>query len=138
MRTVPQVDPVSGETINLPILPPSKFTLNVTAGAQTAALGDMTGAADVQVQYTLVGAAALTTRTALQLIADLAAVGLGVGDSFTLSIINSNAGTITLTAGVGVTITGTATIATTVVRKYVVTITSATTVTFQAVSASTQ
>jgi hypothetical protein len=133
-RYVCGTDLASGGQACFVLLPAAKFTLNVTAGVQTAAQGDMTGAAVVTVQYTLVGAAALTTRTATQLIADAGLAGLGIGDSWMVEIENTNAGTITLTAGAGVTLTGTATIATTISRRYVVTITAAGAVTFQMVS----
>lgn len=120
-----------------PLVPFAKFTLNTTAGATTAALGDMTGAGVVSVTYSAVGAANLTTRTAVQIVGDAANLGLGVGDSWLVEITNTSGGTTTLVAGAGVTITGTATMATNTVRFFIVTITSVTAVTFQSVAVGT-
>jgi hypothetical protein len=109
----------------------AKVTTNATVGATTAAAGDLTGAADVTAIYTGVtngGAAALTTRTAAQMIADS---GLQVGQSFVLLLVNGNAGGImTLTGGTGVTISGTATLAASTSRKYVGKVLTATTMSF--------
>lgn len=99
------------------------------------------------------GATALTTDSAINIIAQiqnaiataykaaLNSFGAGVNPpsgvpnlfnlSYFLFIRNTNAGTLTLTAGAGVTITGVATIATTVERQYLVTVTSPTTVVLQ-------
>ncbi len=99
------------------------------------------------------GATALTTDTALNIIAQIQNVvataykqGLGsfaagvnpptgapnlFNTTWTLQIVNINAGTLTLTAGTGVTLAGTTTIITGASRWYQVTITSPTTVTIQ-------
>jgi hypothetical protein len=110
--------------------PWSQLATNVTAGATTAAAGDLTGAEYCIAKYTLIGAANLTTRTAAQMIADS---GLQIGDQFLVEIWNSNAGTLTLVGGTGVTISGTATVATGV-SKYYVTVNADLTMTFTRVS----
>lgn len=108
--------------------PMSKYTLNATGGATTAAAGDLTGAAYVCAAYSAVGAANLATRTAAQMIAD---GGLKVGDSFVLEITNTSGGTTTLTAGTGVTLTGTMTMATNSTRRFNVKVTGAAAITIQ-------
>jgi hypothetical protein len=106
------------------------------------------------------GATALTTDTALNIIAQIqnavaTAYKQGLGSfaagvnppsgapnlfNFTsvLQIVNTNAGTLTLTGGgtTGVTLSGTTTIATASMREYLVTVTSPTTVTIQGMFAS--
>lgn len=89
------------------------------------------------------GATALTTDTGANIIAQILSTiqSVAVGAqptvsnilnlAYTVYVRNTNGGTLTLTAGSGVTISGTATIATTVERQYLVTITSPTSVTFQ-------
>lgn len=87
------------------------------------------------------GATALTTDTAANIIAQLqnaiavaiasASVPSVQGLTYTLYVRNTNAGTLTITGGTGVTITGTATLATTVERQFLVTISSPTTVSLQ-------
>lgn len=106
----------------------AKYTKNTTSGATTAAAGDLTGALQVTAEYSAVGAANLTTRTAAQMFADAAAV---VGQTYELAIMNSSAGTTTLVGGTGVVITGTATIAASAVRWFLVKFVSATSVTLQ-------
>lgn len=107
----------------------------------TLAANTIAGATECYV--TTSGATALTTDTAVAIIATVQAAiqAQAAGSqptvstlqnlSYTIYIRNTNASTLTLTAGVGVTITGTATIATTVERQFMVTITSPTTVTLQ-------
>jgi hypothetical protein len=99
------------------------------------------------------GATALTTDTALNIIAQiqnavataykqgLGAFAAGVNPppgvpnlfnvTYTLTIVNTNAGTLTLTGGTGVTLSGTTTVTTAAERVYLVTITSPTTVSIQ-------
>jgi heptaprenylglyceryl phosphate synthase len=113
---------------------PTKYTKNTASGATTAAAGDMTGAMMVYAEYSAVGAANLTTRTAAQLYAD---AGLAVGSTYTLRIINSSGGTTTLLGGLNVTITGTATMATETFRDFLVTITSATAISMQSIGTGT-
>lgn len=125
------LDPASGETKTFPIPLPAKFVSNASAGASTMAQGDITGAGVCGAQYTGIGAAALTTRTAAQIIADAALSGFGVGDSWLVIITNTNAGTLTVTAGAGVTVNGTATVAQNTGRIFVCTITGAAAVTLQ-------
>lgn len=112
----------------------AKFTLNATSGATTAAAGDLTGAAIVSAGYSGVGAAALTTRTAAQMVADAT---LQAGSTWLLIITNTSGGTTTLTAGTGVTLTGTMTMATNTVRIFLVTVVSATAITFQSIAVGT-
>lgn len=110
-------------------LPPAKYAKNTTSGATTAAVGDFTGAATVQTEYSAVGAANLTTRTAAQMFADHP--NAKVGDSFVLEITNTSGGTTTIVAGTGVTLTGTMTLATNTTRRFNVKFVSATAVTIQ-------
>ena len=99
------------------------------------------------------GATALTTDSAINIIANiqnavataykqgLGAFAAGVNPppgvpnlynvTYTLTIVNTNAGTLTLTAGTGVTLSGTTTVVTASSRTYLVTVTSPTTVTIQ-------
>lgn len=94
----------------------------------------LSGAGEVYLTATANGANALTTRTAAQIIADLAAT-LGfpppTGFSWYFQLANQGNNTVTLTAGAGVTITGTATVGTGVWRGWMVTVTGSGTVTFQ-------
>ena len=107
----------------------AKYTKNTHAGATTASAGDLSGAQNTVCEYSAIGTAALTLRTAAQMFADAGAI---VGQTYELEIMNSGVGTVTVTApDANTTITGTATIATTVARWYVVTFTSATTMTLQ-------
>jgi hypothetical protein len=93
--------------------------------------GELTGAAVVVAEYTAIGAAALTVRTAALMIAD---AGLVAGSSYFLAIVNlGTAGTVTLTTATGVTLTGTMTIANNTWRGFIVTVPTATTMTFQSV-----
>ena len=117
------------------VLPAGKFTLNATSGATTAAAGDLTGAAFVSAGYSAVGAANLTTRTAVQMFADMP--NAQVGDSYTLMITNTSGGTTTLVAGTGVTLTGTMTMATNTTRTFNVKFVSATAVTIQSIGVGT-
>lgn len=118
-----------------PPLPSAKYTKNTTSGVTTAAAGDLTGASFVCAEYSAVGAAALTTRTATQMFADMPYVQ--VGDSYMLLITNTSGGTTTLTAGTGVTLTGTMTMATNTTRLYNVKFVSGTAVTIQSVGVGT-
>ena len=106
----------------------SKYSTNATVGATTADAGDLTGALTTTCNYSAVGAANLTTRTATQMLADAGAI---VGQSYELEIMNSSAGQMTLVGGTGVTINGTATIAAGAVRWFTVIFNTATTMTIQ-------
>lgn len=108
----------------------AQYVKNTTVGATTAAAGDLTGIGVnyVQAEYSAVGAANLTTRTATQMVADGA---LNPGDSYVLEITNTSAGTTTLVAGAGVTLTGTMTMATNTTRRFNVKVVTATTITIQ-------
>ncbi len=121
-------------------LPMLKLTTTAQASG-TLAASALTGTTENYI--TTSGATALTTDTAVNIIAAiLAAIQTAASGAqptvaqvpnltWTVYVRNTNAGTLTLTAGAGVTITGTATIATAVERQYQVTVTSPTTVTFQ-------
>lgn len=113
----------------------AKYTTGALQAA-TFAAGDLTGARVVTYDNTGTTPAALTTRTATQMFADIP--GAYVGMSYILLIRNSSgsANTATLTAGTGVTATGTMTIAQNVTRFFVVTFTSATAVTIQSMGIS--
>lgn len=116
-------------------LPDAKYTKNTTSGATTAAAGDLSGAKFVCAEYSAVGAANLTTRTAAQMFADQGNVQ--PGDGYMLLITNTSGGTTTLVAGSGVTITGTATLATNTTRLFNVTYNTAATLTMQSVGVGT-
>lgn len=101
----------------------AKFTsINVTVG--TLAAGVITGSGDVMVLSTNAAPGNQTTRTATQMFAD--AGNVQPGDSYSLRIANSGAGTLTLLAGSGVTFgSGTYTVPTNTFRDFIVTYTSA-------------
>lgn len=111
-------------------LPNAKYT---TAAYQTAtfAAGDLTGAKNVNFNNTGTTPGTLTTRTGTQMFNDTP--GAHVGMSYMLFIRNSSgsANTLTVGAGADVTLTGTMTIAQNTTRMFIVTFTSATTVTIQ-------
>jgi len=121
-------------------LPMLKFSTTSQASG-TVAASQLAGASEVYLSQS--GATALTTDTAANIIAQvLSAIQTNAqgsqptvsqlqGFTYTLYIRNTNAGTLTLSAGTGVTITGTATLATTVERQFMVTVTSPTTITLQ-------
>lgn len=121
-------------------LPMLKLT-STSQASGTIAASALAGASECYVSQS--GATALTTDTAVNIINTLvsaiqsAAAGAQPtpasvqGVTYTVYVRNTNAGTLTISAGTGVTITGTATLATTVERQFLVTVTSPTTVTFQ-------
>jgi hypothetical protein len=132
------------------VLTETQYTVTAQASGTLAA----TAIAGARLNVVLSsGATALTTDTALNIIAQIQNIvataykqGLGAfaagvnppngapnlfNTTWTLQIVNTNAGTLTLTAGAGVTLSGTTTVATASMREYVVTITSPTTVTIQ-------
>jgi hypothetical protein len=120
---------------------------SISQASGTIAANLLAGATEVYLSQS--GATALTTDTAVNIIAVLQAaiqqsaagvqpnLGQLQGLTWTVYIRNTNAGTLTLSAGTGVTITGLATLATTVERQYQITITSPTTLTFQDLGGST-
>jgi len=117
-------------------LPASKFTsINVTTG--TLAAGNITGADRVYLTSTNATPGAQTVRTAAQMFADTP--NAKVGQTWSLRITNTGAGTFTLTAdgGATVTITGHAAILTNTWVDYHCVFTSATAVTLQSVGAGT-
>jgi hypothetical protein len=103
------------------------------ASGTTYIAGDMTGAEQVFLTSSANGANAMTTRTAAQLIADQGSPP--VGYSWRLRINQTGNNTLTLTGGTGVTISGTNTVATTVVREYLMVITGASTITMTNIGA---
>ena len=107
--------------------PGAQTVTNSTAGATTAAAGDMTGASSCYLTLSAVGAANYTTRTAAQLFADMP--GATTGLTWDITIRNTSAGTTTIVGGVGVTIVGTATLATLTGRIFSAVFTSPTAVT---------
>lgn len=92
-------------------------TINVTAGTLSA--GNITGGEFVTLITTNATPGTQTTRTAAQMYADDPTAF--IGQSYTLRICNSGAGTLTLGAGTGVTLSGTMTVATTTFRDFNVT-----------------
>lgn len=118
-------------------LPPSKFTtLNATTGSLP--VGAITGAQDNFLLSTNAVPGAQLVRTAAQMLADSGA-GISVGQSITMRIVNSGAGTLTLTtdAGATVTMTGTMTVPTNTFRDFVLTFNTPTTATVQSVGSGT-
>jgi hypothetical protein len=131
----------------------SQFTATAQATGTVLAATAMAGAGDCYVAATGQVATAITTDSAVNIIAQVqiavaTAYKQGLGSfaagvnpppgvpnlfntTWTLTINNQNSGIMTLTGGTGVTITGTATLAATSSRVFVVTITSPTTVTMQ-------
>lgn len=85
-------------------LPATKSVTNTTAGATTAAVGNLTGAQFVNLTLSAVGLANYTTRTAAEMFADIP--GAHTGLSWIVTISNTNAGTTQLAAGIGVTLVG--------------------------------
>lgn len=127
------------------ILPEIQYkTTSQSSG--TLAASTLAGASECYVSTS--GATALTTDTAANIIAQVVSGIQGAANgafplpniqnlTYTIYVRNTNGSTLTLSAGTGVTITGTNTIATTVERQFMVTITSPTTVTFQDLGGST-
>lgn len=108
----------------------STFAAGVTTGVIPANV--LTGALDVFLSSAATTPGTQTTRTAAQLWADaVAQFGQAINDpaistnglQYSLSIIQTGAGTFTLAGGTGVTITGTATIAQNTSRQFVVNLT---------------
>lgn len=97
-------------------LPTTKNVTNSTSGAQTAAVGDLTGAHIVNLLLTGIGAANFTTRTATEMFGDIP--GAYVGLEYEITIRNTNAGTTTLNAGSGITVSGTASIDQNIKRRF--------------------
>lgn len=122
------------------VLPMLKFT-STSQASGTITAASLASATENYISQS--GATALTTDTAANIINQLVSSIQSAapilqptpasvqGVTFTVYIRNTNGGTLTVSAGTGVTITGTATLATTVERQYLVTVTSPTTVTFQ-------
>lgn len=108
--------------------PAAKYAKNTTVGATTAAQHDLTGADYVSAEYSAVGAAALTVRTAALMIAD---ANLQIGDAWVLEITNTSGGTTTLTTAAGVTLTGTMTLATNTTRRFICRVTGEAAITVQ-------
>jgi hypothetical protein len=98
-------------------LPPSKYT-TAALEAATVAAGALTGAQVVHFENTGTTPAAITTRTAAQMFADIPNCYANL--EYTLLVRNSSSGanTLTLTAGLNVTLTGTMTIAQNVTRVF--------------------
>ncbi len=119
-------------------LTPYQYTAIATASGVFAASA-MVGAQDVVMLSS--GATALTTPTAAAVLAALALItklpNNGVGLSYVLRIINTNAGTLTITMDASITATGTLTLATNTWREFIVTLGTGTTATWQAIGTGT-
>ena len=116
----------------LRIWPAAKYTKNTTAGATTAAVGDITGADYVVAEYSAIGTAALTLRTAAQMIAD---AGLQNGDTWVVQFVNTHGTlTYTITTSAGNTLTGTMTVAAGATRTCIAKVTGDGAITLQSVS----
>ena len=107
-----------------------RFNTDAASGATTAQAGHLSGSAITVATYSAVGAANLTTRTAVQMVADST---LTTGSTYLVAIRNTSGGTTTLVGGTGVTISGTATMATNTYRLFAVTVQSATALTFTSI-----
>jgi hypothetical protein len=129
--TVKQEDYAIARTGNLP---PVKAVTNATSGATTAAAGDLTGAHQVNLLISSVGAANFTTRTAAQMFSDIP--GAYAGLAWIVNIRNTNAGTTTLAAGSDVTPSGTMTIPQDTSRTFEFRFTSTTALTVTSLGAS--
>lgn len=116
----------------------SSFTTDAVVGAHTLVQNSMTGAGTVYILVTAAGGVNVTTRTAAQIYADLAAqLGFNppIGYSYEVVFVNTGGGQITVVGGAGVTVTGTATVANAVTRIYIVTISGPSQVVLQNVGA---
>lgn len=109
--------------------------------AQTIPAGVITGALTIYLNSAATTPGNQTTRTAVQLYADLLAAfglpALPAGFTYELIITQTGAGTMTLVGGTGVTITGTATIAQNTTRTFVVQVTSPSAITITSVGTGT-
>lgn len=106
-------------------------TTAATSGVITAGL--LTGGTTSVLSSS--GATALTTPTAAALLA--ATPNGGLGTSWLIRLINTNAGTLTITADATVTVTGTKTLATNTWREFICTILTATTASWQQIGTGT-
>jgi hypothetical protein len=107
-------------------LPPAKFTsISVTTG--TLAAGNASGAQIVYLLSTGATPGSQAMRTPAQILADTP--GLTVGQSYTLRVLNTGAGTFTLAtdSGTGFTMTGTMTVAQNVWTDFIVTLSTGST-----------
>lgn len=114
----------------------------LAAGVTTGTLpgGALTGASTVYFNSASTTPGNQTTRTAVQMIADLkAAFGLPdvIGFTWEITVTQTGSGTMTLVAGTGVTLTGTMTIAQNTTRGFVGQVTSASTITITSVGVGT-
>lgn len=137
------------------VLPQSQFNTTTQLTGTVLAASLIAGAGDCYVNASGTAATAITTDSAINIIAaiqtavataykaGLGAFAAGVNPppgvpnlfncSWTLTINNQNSGTMTLTGGAGVTFPGLNTVITVNARVFIVTITSPTTVTIQSV-----
>jgi hypothetical protein len=112
----------------------AKTVTNTTAGSQTCAQYDLTGASDVTAIYTSVNGGTLTTRTAAQMYVDAGSPPLGVAYNLRILCATVSPLGLNIVPGTGVTITGKQFIPVGSQIDYVVTFTSATTCTFAVAS----
>lgn len=120
--------------------PAAAYTTSTATSATILTAAKLTGGGGevyLAMTGTLAAGATATTDTAANIIAAIPYAY--VGQTYTLRIVNESSGAFawTLAGGTGVTIVGTATIAQNTWREYVVTIATATTVTFQNVGTGT-
>jgi hypothetical protein len=118
----------------------SQFVTDAVVGAHTLLANAMTGGQTNYILVTAAGGVAVTTRTAAQIFADLAAqLGFNppIGFNFEAVFVNTGGGQITVTAGAGVTVNGTATVANNVSRIFLVTVNGPSQVVMQNVASGT-
>lgn len=119
----------------IPVGAPAGVQSNSAAlSSTTASAGQLSGSTVVIMFNTGATPGTYTTRTAAQMISDS---NLQVGQTYLLLLGNNQGtGTLTLAGGTGVTVSGTATVAANVGRLFVVTVNTATTMTFTGVALS--
>ena len=108
----------------------ARYLLIASAGPYVAGVLELTGRAFVYNEYSGINGSTLTTRTAVQMIADSS---LPVNAAFTVRVLNSGGGSLTVVGGTDVTMNGTVTVATMTWRDFMVLVTSSTTMSFQGV-----
>lgn len=136
----PWNNPATG--LREPSQAPACYNTDSSAAAHVLTAANLTGAA-VEVTLALTGAlaagATATTDTAVNIIAAIPQAQRFPGNSYLLTIINESTGAFawTVAGGTGVTINGTKTIAQNTWRQFLVTLSTATTVTMQSIGTGT-
>lgn len=116
------------------IFPPAKYSTASITGVAFAA-GQLTGAQFTVFINSNASPGTCTTRTATQMFGDF--TNATATTSYLLRLVQTGAGTMTLGAGTGVTLTGTMTIAQNTWRDFIVSFTSATTLTITSIGTGT-